>query len=102
MYDEAIRDFRALWRLNPREPRFVLGLGMAYVGKNDAQAAIKLFDQLIAHNPADAQALYGRALAYRQLGQQAASLRDLDQAIKIQPQNPQYTRMRETFAAQKQ
>ncbi|WP_049696926.1 tetratricopeptide repeat protein [Acidovorax sp. MR-S7] len=102
MYDEAIRDFRALWRLNPREPRFVLGLGMAYVGKNDAQAAIKLFDQLIAHNPADAQALYGRALAYRQLGQQAASLRDLDQAIKIHPQNPQYTRMRETFAAQKQ
>ena len=100
MYDEAIRDFQALQRMSPNDPRFRLGLGMAYVGKNDTQAAIKVFDQLIASN-ASAPVYYGRALAYHQAGQQAASLRDLDQAIKLQPNNPQYIRMREIVAAPK-
>lgn len=99
-YDNAIGDFKALLQQRPSDPRFALGLGMAFVGKNIPQAAIQMFDQLIARSPS-APAYYGRALAYQQLSQKTAALADLDQAIKLQPNNPQYTRLREAVAASK-
>lgn len=101
MYDEALGDFKALLQQRPSDPRFALGVGMAFVGKNLPLAAIQMFDQLVARNPS-APAYYGRALAYRQLGQKKAALADLDEALKLQPNNLQYTRLRDTVAASKE
>ena len=101
MYDEALGDFKALLQQRPSDPRFALGVGMAFVGKNLPQAAIQMFDQLVARNPS-APVYYGRALAYRQLGQKKAALADLDEALKLQPNNLQYTRLRDTVAASKE
>lgn len=97
-YDAAISDFSALLQTSPGNPRLLLGLGMAQVGKGDTRAAISLFDQLIASKPS-APAYYGRAMAHHQAGQQAASLKDLDQAIALDPRHPQYPKVRAMVAA---
>ncbi|BFO54177.1 tetratricopeptide repeat protein [Acidovorax sacchari] len=97
-FDDAIKDFNALLPASPSNPRLLLGLGMAHVGKGDTQEAIALFDQLIARAP-NAAAYYGRAMAYRGSRQYAASLKDLDQAIRLDPRNPQYAQIRAEVAA---
>ena len=99
-YDEAISGFKVLLQTNPKDPRLLLGLGMARVGKGETTAAIEVFDRLIATNPG-APVYYGRAIAHHQAGQQAASLSDIDQAIKLDPRNPQYNQMRAIIAAPK-
>ncbi|XDF36385.1 tetratricopeptide repeat protein [Paracidovorax avenae] len=97
-FDDAIKDFNALLPASPSNPRLLLGLGMAHVGKGDTKEAIALFDQLIARAP-NAAAYYGRAMAYRGSRQYAASLKDLDQAIRLDPRNPQYAQIRAEVAA---
>jgi tetratricopeptide (TPR) repeat protein len=99
-YDVAISDFTALLQTSPGNPRLLLGLGMAQVGKGDTRAAIALFNQLISNKPS-APAYYGRAMAYHTAGQQANSLKDLDQAIALDPRNPRYPQMRAMVAAPK-
>ncbi|TWG38857.1 tetratricopeptide (TPR) repeat protein [Acidovorax delafieldii] len=99
-YDEAIGGFKVLLQANPNDPRLRLGLGMALVGKGEAQAAIGIFDQLIASHPG-APVYYGRALAHHQAGQGADSLKDLDEAIRLDPRNAQYGQMRAIIAAAK-
>lgn len=97
-FDDAIKDFSALLPASPANPRLLLGLGMAHVGKGDTQQAIALFDQLLARAP-NAAAYYGRAMAYRGARQYAASLKDLNQAIRLDPRNPQYAQIRAEVAA---
>ncbi len=97
-FDDAIKDFNALLPASPANPRLLLGMGMALVGKGDTRQAVALFDQLIARAPS-AAAYYGRAMAYRGARQYAASLKDLDQAIRIDPRNPQYAQVRAEVAA---
>ncbi len=97
-FDDAIKDFNALLPASPSNPRLLLGLGMAHVGKGDTREAIALFDQLIARAP-NAAAYYGRAMAHRGARQYAASLKDLDQAIRLDPRNPQYAQIRAEVAA---
>ena len=99
-FDEAISGFTALLQANPNDPRLLLGMGMARVGKGETQAALAIFDQLLARRPG-APAYYGRALAHHQAGQAVASLNDLDQAIRLDPRNPQYQQMRAVIAAAK-
>lgn len=99
-YDLAISDFNAMLQASPNNPRLLLGLGMAQVGKGDTRSALALFDQLIASAPS-APAFYGRAMAYHTAGQQASSLKDLDQAIALDPRNPRYPQVRALVAAPK-
>lgn len=100
LYDEAIKGFHVLLQTAPNDPRLLLGLGMAQVGKGETGAAIEVFNQLIASNPS-AAAYYGRAVAHHRAGHQKESLDDLDQAIKLDPKHPQYPQMREVFATPK-
>ena len=99
-YDTAIRDFLVLLQISPADPRLLLGLGMAQVGKGDTRAALALFDTLIASAPS-APAFYGRAMAYQTAGQHAKSLKDLDQAIALDPRNPRYPQVRALVAGAK-
>lgn len=97
-FDLAISDFQQLLQDRPNDPRFLTGLGMAYIGKGQAQPAMELFNPLVARAPSG-PAFYGRAMAYQLLGQRDASLRDIDQAIKLEPKNQLYAGMRASIAA---
>ncbi|MBS0494709.1 MAG: glycosyltransferase family 39 protein [Proteobacteria bacterium] len=97
-FDLAISDLQLLLRNNPNDPRLLTGLGMAYIGKGQAQPAIELFNPLLARAPS-APAFYGRAMAYQLLGQRDASLRDINQAIQLEPKNPLYASMRANMTA---
>lgn len=99
-YEEAIDGFKVLLQANPNDPRLRLGLGMALVGQGDTQAALPIFDQLIASHPG-APVYYGRALARNQANQHADSMSDLDEAIRLDPQNAQYSQMRAILSAAK-
>ena len=99
-YDSAISDFTSLLQSSPHNPRLLLGLGMAQIGKGDTRAALALFDSLIASAPS-APAFYGRAMAYHAAGEQTSSLKDLDQAIALDPRNPRYPQVRAMVAASK-
>lgn len=97
-FDLAISDLQQLLQDQPNDQRFLTGLGMAYIGKGQAQPAMELFNNLITRNPS-APAFYGRAMAYQLLGQRDASLRDIDQAIRLEPRNPLYASTRAGIAA---
>ena len=92
-YDVSIGDFRTLLQESPQSPRALLGLGMALVGKGDAQKALPLFEQLIASTPS-APAHYGRGVALYRMGKLEEGLKELDTAIKLDPRNPQYPQVR--------
>ena len=96
-FDLAINDLQTLLQDRPNDPRFLSGLGMAYIGKGQAQTALELFNPLVARNPSG-PAFYGRAMAYQLLGQRDASLRDIDQAIRLEPRNQLYASMRASIA----
>lgn len=92
-FDQAVNIFKILLKDNPNDPRLRAGLGMAYIGKKEAQAAMEIFDALVASHPAGST-YYGRAMAHHLAGREQASLHDLDEAIKLEPGNQQYRAMR--------
>lgn len=98
-YDDALSDFLALQQSGTKNQRVLLGIGMAQVGKGDAQAALATFDQIIARTPQAAVAYYGRALAQNAAGNRDKSLQDMDKAIALDPRNPQYAQVRAQLAA---
>ena len=99
-YDAAIAELNLLLKDSPNDQRLLMGLGMAYVGKDDSAAALAVFDRLLAVRPT-AAAYYGRGLAYVVGSEKARGLQDLDRAIALAPRNPLYSNMRAKIAAQK-
>lgn len=97
-YDVAINDFDLLLKDNPHADRFLVGLGLAKVGQGDLQAALAIFNPLIAQNPS-ARAYYGRAMVYLKMDNKEASLKDLDQTIALDPKNLSYPQIRAQIAA---
>ncbi|MDD2711677.1 MAG: tetratricopeptide repeat protein [Simplicispira sp.] len=97
-YDVALADFELLLKDSPQAGRLLQGLGLAQVGKGNAQAALAIFNPLIATAP-NAAAYYGRAMAHLKAGNKQASLQDLDQTIALEPNNPGYRDIRAQIAA---
>ena len=97
-YAAAIGDFTELLKVSPENPRLLLGLGLAFVGKGDTATAEALFTKMIAAKPS-APAFYGRAVARFSAGQKDVALKDIDQAIALDPRNPQYPQVRAQIAA---
>lgn len=99
-YDTAIADFALLLKESPGDPRVTMGLGLAYVAKDDSKAALAVFDGMLAKG-ATAGAYYGRGLAHMVAGDKAQALADLDRAAALEPANPLYKNTRDRIAAQK-
>ena len=99
-YDGAIADFNLLLKERPGDTRLLMGLGMAYIAKEDSKAALAIFNGMLATRPT-AAAYYGRGLAYVVGSEKTKALADLDQAAALEPKNPLYTSMRAKIAAQK-
>jgi tetratricopeptide (TPR) repeat protein len=99
-YDRAIEEFDQLLKESPADNRSLIGLGMAYVGKDDSPSALAIFNRLLAMHPT-AAGYYGRGLAYVVGAQKERGLKDVDQAIALEPANPLYKAMRTRITAQK-
>ena len=100
-YAVAVEDFELLLQDAPEDARLLQGLGLAQVGQGNAEAALAIFNPLIAKSPS-ATAYYGRAMAHLKLGNTAASLQDLDQTIAREPNNQRYQDIRAQIAAGKE
>jgi len=96
----AVAEFKTLLASKPQEERYLVGLGLAYVGMDKAAEAKAIFESMIATRPVPV-AYYGRGLANVVAGDKAAGLRDLDQAIALDPRNDMYKSLRARVAAQR-
>jgi tetratricopeptide (TPR) repeat protein len=96
--DEAIADFEAALKLDPRHLRARADLGMAWLLQRNYAGARTMFSQLIEEAP-DGQAYYGRALANHGLRNKAEALADIEHAIRLTPDNPMLSEWRNRIKA---
>jgi tetratricopeptide (TPR) repeat protein len=95
-YAEAKADFETLLKLDSKQPRYRMGLGLARLGLKDAAGALEAFNGLVQIQP-DALAFYGRALAQHNLGNKAAATQDIARAVELEPSNPAYKQVQESI-----
>jgi len=99
-FDIAIAEYLKLVESSPANPRYLVGLSMAYVGKQDIAAARSILDPLIEKQPSG-PAYFARALAWYFSGDPVASRKDLDFALRAEPKNPQYRALRDRLDAER-
>jgi tetratricopeptide (TPR) repeat protein len=98
-FDAAIADYRLLLEGEPRNARYLVGLSMAYLGKQDVASARAILDPLVEKQPSG-PVYFALALAHYFAGDRATSRRDLDKALRAEPDNPQYRSLSERLDAQ--
>jgi tetratricopeptide (TPR) repeat protein len=86
-YDDAIQDFNAAIRINPKDKAAFLGRALAYEQENNYAAAIRDFSTVIQMDPKDKDGFFSRALAYEQENNYAAAIQDFSAVIAIVPEN---------------
>ena len=86
-YDDAVRDFDAAIKLNPKnaEAFYNRGLANGKLGKYDA--AIDDYGEAIRLNPKDAEAPFNRGLAYMRVDKNDFAARDFTEVIGLQPKH---------------
>ncbi|HVR51760.1 MAG TPA: tetratricopeptide repeat protein [Pseudorhodoferax sp.] len=97
-YDQAVTDLETLLAKKPGDQALLLRLGMAQVGRKDTQAALAIFDRMLAVRPSGG-AHYGRAVAHMTAGDNAMALVELDRAIALEPNNAAYRNVRAQLVA---
>jgi tetratricopeptide (TPR) repeat protein len=95
-FSEAKSDFEILVAIDPRQPRYLAGLGLAQLGVQDAAKALDTFNALMALKP-DALAFYGRALAQNNLGNNPAATQDIARSVELEPGNTTYKQVQESI-----
>jgi tetratricopeptide (TPR) repeat protein len=95
-FANAKTDFEWLLAKNPKQARYLAGLGLARLGLKDAVGALETFDALMLVKP-DALAFYGRALAQHNLGKKLAALDDIAKAVQMEPANAVYKQVQESI-----
>lgn len=98
-FDTAIADYRQLLAEEPANPRYLVGLSMAHIGKRDLAAARAILDPLIERQPGG-PAHYARALAFYVGGDFPAARRDVELALRAEPGNLQYRALRDRLDAE--
>jgi tetratricopeptide (TPR) repeat protein len=99
-FDTAIADYRALLASQPNNSRYLVGLSMAHIGKQDVAAARAILDPLLEKQPSG-PAYFARALAFYFSGDPAASRKDLEMAMRAEPGNAQYRSLRDRLDAER-
>lgn len=95
-FSNAKADFEWLLERQPKQARYLMGLGLTRLGLKDASGALVTFDALVIEKP-DALAYYGRALAQHHLGNRAAAQEDIGKAVNLEPNNATYRRIQESI-----
>lgn len=68
-------------------PRFYVAEGEVLLNGNNADEALRLYDEALADNANDADLLYGRSLAYERLGKIDLAEKDLQLSIRNDPED---------------
>jgi tetratricopeptide (TPR) repeat protein len=95
-YALAVADFEVLQAVEPNNPRYLVGLGMAQIGAGNGASALVAFNQLLATKPS-ALGYYGRALAKASLGNAVEAKEDLSKAVQLEPANPNFRQLLERW-----
>ena len=84
--DEAIADFDAAIRLDPRQPEAYLNKGAALIRSENPAEALGLFTVALERNTARPEiAHFGRAIANEELGNVRAAYNDYRRASELDP-----------------
>jgi len=95
-FSNAKADFEWLLARQPKQARYLMGLGLTRLGLKDASGALETFNALVIEKP-DALTYYGRALAQYHLGNKAAAQEDIGKAIQLEPNNMTYRQIQESI-----
>jgi tetratricopeptide (TPR) repeat protein len=96
-YRDAAQEFELVVQGPQAQARHFIGLGMAQVGAKNGARALEAFNQAMKLER-NALAHYGRAMAYATLGQNSNASAELDQALKLEPQNPAFAQLKQSWA----
>jgi|GEM_PF-716836 hypothetical protein len=96
-FSNAKADFEWLLMRQPKQARYLMGLGLTRLGLKDASGALQTFDMLVIEKP-DALAYYGRALAQYNLGNKAAAQEDIGKSVHLEPNNMTYKQIQESIS----
>ena len=96
-YAEAAKEFEVVVQAPEPQARHFIGLGMARVGAQQGASAVDAFNKALSKER-NALGYYGRALAHATLGQGGDAMKDLDSAIQLEPQNPAFQNLKQSWA----
>ena len=95
-FADAKADLELLLARHPKQPRYLMGLGLARLGLKDPSGALETFNALVVEKP-DALAFYGRALAQHSLGNKGDAQADIARAVQLEPGNAVYKQVQESI-----
>jgi len=81
-YDQAIADYTAALKLDPKLASAMTNRGWAYLMKEDYETARADFDAAVKVDPEMRGAYEGRGTCYRELGDFKTAIKDLTEAIR--------------------
>lgn len=81
-YDQAIADYSAALRIEPKLTSAIVNRGWAYLLKEDYQTAAADFDAALAIDPEMRAAYQGRGTSLREMGEYQKAIRDFTEAIR--------------------
>lgn len=81
-YDQAIADYSAALKLEPKRTSAIINRGWVYFWKKDYETAKADFEAAIKIDPEDREAYAGRGTCKRELGDYKAAIVDLTEAIR--------------------
>ncbi len=84
-YDDAIKEFEEVLKLNPNSAEAYNNIGFAYFDKGDIDNAIIQHKKALEINPRLANAYYGLALAYEKKDRVQDAITNWDKYIKLSP-----------------
>ena len=84
-YEEAIKYFEAVFKVNPNHTSTHYNLGLAYANLGRYAEAVEAYKQAIRINPNDSYAHYNLGLIYGKRGHYAGAEETYKQAIRINP-----------------
>ena len=83
-FAEAVEELRAAARLDPKNARYTLALGVALANRNNNEA-IRVLRTAVDLAPSDVEPRYNLALALAAAGQGTNALREFEAALQLNP-----------------